>query len=314
VDEHRGDGLCAERTLESGDARVTALHERAGMAAGSPEIRWFSAGSRGPAVLLVMGLGMRGELWRPQVEGLRGAHRLAWFDHRGVGESGPTPSRRLHMRDMARDALRVADALGAEARAAGDHVGAWERFHLVGVSMGGMVAQELALRAPGRVRSLTLIATFGGGPLHGRLPTAEGLRAFVAANVAREPGARVRALQSLLYPPEYLAAADREALGARMRAQLTGRVPPRTLLGQLHAVFRHDTLARLPSLALPTLVVRPGRDVLVRPTHSDALLARLPNARHLALPDAGHGVIFQRAREVNAAVASLIADVERAGA
>ncbi len=290
---------------------MTSLHERAGAAAGSPEIRWFSAGSRGPAVLLVMGLGMRGEMWRPQIEGLRGAHRLAWFDHRGVGESGPTPSRRLRMHDMARDALRVADALAADARASGAEPDAWERFHLVGVSMGGMVAQEVALRAPARVRSLTLIATFGGGPLHGRLPTAEGLRAFVAANLAREPGARVRALQALLYPPEYLASADRAALGARMRAQLSGRVPPRTLLGQLHAVFRHDALERLPALTLPALVVRPGRDVLVRPAHSDALLARLPHARQLVLPDAGHGVIFQRAPELNAAIAALIADVER---
>jgi len=284
------------------------------MAAGSPEIRWFSAGSRGPEVLLVMGLGMRGERWQPQVEGLCGAHRLAWFDHRGIGDSAPLPSRRLRMRDMAQDALRVADALAAEARASGDTSGAWERFHLVGVSMGGMVAQELALRAPGRVRSLTLIATLGGGPLLQKLPPAAGLRAFVDANLARGPEARIRALQSLLYTPEFLATCDRDALDARMRSHLGGRVAPRTLLGQLHAVFRHDTLARLPALTLPTLVVRPGRDVLVRPTHSDALLARLPNARHLALPDAGHGAIFQRAREVNTAIAALIADVERTGA
>lgn len=292
-------------------APVASLHERAATTPSEPAIRYFSAGERGPAVLLVMGLGMRGELWRPQVEGLRATHRVAWFDHRGVGESGPAPSRRLRTGDLATDALRVVDALDATARAAGDETLRWERFHVVGVSMGGMVAQELALRAPGRVKSLTLIATFAGGPVHARLPPLTGLRAFVTANLARGPEARLRALQTLLYPPEFLATTDRAALRSRMRAQLTGKVARETVLGQLHAVFRHDTLDRLAQLDMPMLVVRPGRDVLVRPTHSDVLLAHLPQARRLDLPDAGHGVIFQRAADVNAAIASLIADAER---
>ena len=293
---------------------MTTLHEHAATTTDQPALRYFRAGERGPAVLLVMGLGMRGELWRPQVEGLRATHRLAWFDHRGVGESGPAPSRRLRTRDLAADALRVADALDAEARAAGDASRRWERFHVVGVSMGGMVAQELALAAPARVRSLTLIATFGGGSLRARLPSLPGVRGFVAANLAREPEARIRALQALLYPPEFLANSDVGALTERMRAQLTKRVPRETLLGQLHAVFRHDALGRLPQLTMPTLIVRPGRDLLVRPTNSDRLSERLPHARRLELPDAGHGVIFQSAREVNAAVADLVATVEADGA
>jgi len=291
-------------------ARSAKLHELAATTPSEPAIRYFSAGARGPAVLLVMGLGMRGELWRPQIEGLRATHRVAWFDHRGVGESGRAPSRRLRTGELASDALRVVDALDAAARAAGDALG-WERFHIVGVSMGGMVAQELALRAPGRVQSLTLIATFAGGPLHARLPPLTGLRAFVSANLARGPEARLRALQTLLYPQEFLATTDRAALRSRMRAQLTGKVARETVLGQLHAVFRHDTLDRLAQLDMPMLVVRPGRDVLVRPTHSDVLLAHLPQARRLDLPDAGHGVIFQRADDVNRAIASLIADAER---
>lgn len=291
-------------------APLTTLHDDAGTTPGEPAIRYFTAGVRGPAVLLVMGLGMRGEVWRPQVEGLRSTHRLAWFDHRGVGESARAPSRRLHTRDLADDCLRVVDALDAEARAAGDETRRWERFHLVGVSLGGMVAQELALAAPERVRSLTLVATFGGGPLHARVPPFPGLRAFVAANLTRDREAYLRAVQTLLYPPEFLATIDQRALSARMRVQFSGRVARETILGQVHAAARHDTFARLARLTMPTLVVRPGRDVLVDPAHSDRLLERLPNARRLALPEAGHGVIFQLAREVNAAIAELVAEVD----
>src|SRR5688572_9746921 len=93
---------------------------------GAPAIHFETHGTVGPKVLLIMGLGMRGALWRPQIDELSRDHQLATYDHRGIGESG-LPDRAFTMREMAFDALRVAGALG------------WERFHVAGVSMGGMV-------------------------------------------------------------------------------------------------------------------------------------------------------------------------------
>ena len=120
----------------------------------APRIAYTIHGTSGPPVLLVMGLGMRGVVWRPQVEVLERDHRLLTFDNRGIGESDDAPGP-WRIPDMAEDALRVLDA----AR--------FSSAHVVGVSMGGMIAQELALRAPRRVRSLTLIVTpppGAGGP------------------------------------------------------------------------------------------------------------------------------------------------------
>jgi len=263
-----------------------------------PAIRYWSAGESGPPVLLVMGFGMRGDMWRPQVELLRETHRVAWFDHRGVGESEKGDAWLFRTADMADDALRVLDELG------------WGAAHVVGVSMGGMVAQEIALRAPLRTLSLTLMATLGGGTLLDKLPTRGGLRNFVKANLS-QGDARIAAAQQLLYPESFLAEVDRDVLRARMEAQLLRPVPPTTLIGQFHAVLRHEARERLSRTHVPTLIVKPELDELVRPSHSDELLRRVPHARSVVLPDAGHGLVFQSASEVTEAVRSHVAEAER---
>ena len=276
---------------------MSELHDATGTTSQSPSLRWWSAGTRGPRILFVMGFGMRGDVWRPQIEGLRGEHRVAWFDHRGVGES-PRGTRRVWtMKDMAEDALGVLDALG------------WEDAHLVGVSMGGMVAQEAALRFEPRFRSLSLIATHAGGPIHAKLPTTEGMRCFVRANTTRGP-ARIEALKTLLYPPAFAARFDPATLGARMAAQFGRPVAKETLLGQLHAVLRHDTGSRLGALTLPTLIVKPSLDVLIRPASSDRLRRHIAHARLLELSEAGHGVTFQCATELNEAPRKHVNDAE----
>ncbi|MEM6958646.1 MAG: alpha/beta fold hydrolase [Myxococcota bacterium] len=252
-----------------------------------PAIAYETHGERGPRVLLIMGFSMRGALWRPQLEGLKGDHQLASFDHRGLGDSASS-GRLWTMATFAEDALRVCDALD------------WETAHVVGVSMGGMIAQELALRAPKRVRSLSLIATHpGGGPLS-FLPPTEGLGLFLRAQM---PGdGRIDAIRRLLYPAAYLATCDRAALNERMRNQLMRPVPRQTLIRQLIAISRHDTRARLSSLEMPTLIVKPSLDLLVPPQGSDRLAKAIPHARLVVLEDAGHGAIFQRASAVNDAV------------
>lgn len=263
--------------------------------AGSPRIAYDSTpgGPDKPRVLMVMGFGMRGDVWKPQIEGLGLDHELAWFDNRGIGESDPA-TRRFRMRDLAGDALSVADALG------------WDRFHVVGVSLGGMIAQEVALAAPERLFSLTLIATHPGGPL-GIAPHAKGLKHWTRAVFGPQEG-RVENLTELLYTPSFLASIDQAELTERMRLQVGSKPNPRTAALQLLAVIRHDTRRRLHAIQAPTLVLKPESDILVRPLHSDRLSRGIPGARLVTLPDTGHGITFQRKDRVNDEIRRHVAD------
>jgi 3-oxoadipate enol-lactonase len=260
--------------------------------------------------LLIMGFGMRGAVWRPQVDALRRDHRVVFYDHLGVGESDDLPGfallraiakrtpRAVHptIASMADDALRVLDAVG------------WTDAHIVGVSMGGMIAQELTLRAPERVRSLTLIATHAGG-VRSALPRAEGLRRFAQANFGPR-AARIAALKRLLYTPEFLARAGLDKMDQRFMEMAGKRAPQRTVLGHLGAVLRHRTRDRLGAIHAPTLVLRPGRDILVHPRNSDVIARAIPHARVVRFEDAGHGVTFQCAKGVNEEIARHVAEAE----
>lgn len=265
-------------------------HERqSGTTASAPPIRYWQEGTTGERILLVMGFGMRGALWAPQIEELRKDHQVAFFDHRGIGESPRGDKPFWSMGDMAKDVLGVADALG------------WDSFHLVGVSMGGMVAQEFAVRFSDRLKSLTLIATHEGG--RDRLkwrPSNRGIRHFLGAQTNRGIE-RAKHIQNLLYSESYLDSCDLDALAQRIADQAKP-ASRRTLLSQLVAIVRHDTSERLSELTLPTLIVRPGADLLISPRAVDRLVRRLPHATLLRLDDAGHGAVFSRAAEINDAI------------
>lgn len=241
---------------------------------------------------MIMGFGMRGIVWRAQIDGLQSDHRVLTYDHPGLGKSDSAESWPT-MRHFGRHALRVLDELG------------WDEAHLVGVSMGGMIAQELVLSVPSRFRSLTLIATHPGG-LRTFLPSVKGLRLFARGNLQGGRG-RVKTLQELLYTPEFLATVDKADLKRRMRDTLGERSPGATRLGQLQAVARHRAKSRLCSIAVPTLIVRPGRDLLVRPSNSDFLHEHISGSRLLRFDDAGHGVIFQEADALNEALREHVA-------
>lgn len=232
-----------------------------------------------------MGLGMRGEVWKPQLDGLQDHCQLLHFDNRGVGESDNI-GEFLSMQDMARDAARVLDAAG------------WtEDVHLVGVSMGGMISQELALFSQERFASLTLVATHPGGPTSW-LPPALGIARFLAVQFG-PPEKRTEAMAKLLYPKSFLDSCDREQLHQRMTFQMGSRPKRHTMKKQLAAIRRHDTRQRLGQIYLPTLIIKPELDILVNPEHSERLKRGIRHASMMVLPDAGHGLIFQSAQEVN---------------
>lgn len=254
----------------------------------APSLAYQTFGSEGPPVLFLMGFGMPGAVWGPQVDELSRDHRCCHYDHLGVGDSDRGPFLRT-IPSMADDATRILDDLG------------WNTAHVVGVSMGGMIAQELALRAPDRLLTLTLVATHGGAPI-ASMPTPRGMWLFLKGLVGGR-SARMKSLPRLLYPDAYL-----ESVGSDLREHMDLRLgrPPRlrTVLGQLYAVMRHSTEGRVSAIKAPTLLVRPGEDLLIRPTQTDRLAERIPDSRVLRFDDAGHGVTFQKAAELNAALRS----------
>lgn len=246
---------------------------------------WYdTAGEDGVPVLLVMGFGMSGRAWAPQIAGLRERHRVAFYDHRGIGDSevSQTP---YGFQQLAADAIALMDVLE------------WETAHVVGVSMGGMVSQHIALRHRRRVRSLSLIATHAGGGGLKAIPTAKGLRHFVKANTSRGE-TRINNLRHLLYPNEFLDGADFSHFGGL--DDFAEPADPKTLLYQLRAIMAHNTGRELRKLkGLPTLVVKPARDLLVKPRNSDRIHRLIPGSRLLSFKDAGHAVTHQYAAEVN---------------
>jgi aminoacrylate hydrolase len=258
----------------------------------------YTVNGHGPAVLLIQGIGVAGEGWRPQLDGLADRHRLIAFDNRGLGESTLDDVASVSIETMAADALAVADDAGAE------HV------HVVGHSVGGLVAQQLALTAPQRVKSLTFMCSFA----HGREAASLDKGMFLTALRTRlgTRAMRRNAFLSLVMPAALLATVDRAALAEKLRPLFGHDLAdqPPIVMRQLRAAARYDAFERLGALApLPTLVLSAAHDRIARPTYGRALAAAIPGARYLEIADAAHGLPLQSPAQVNELLASHFASV-----
>lgn len=249
----------------------------------------YELAGQGPRLLFIGGTG--GDLrHRPNVfDGpLASSFEVLAYDQRGLGRSGkPTPP--YSMAEYGEDAARLLDAVG------------WETARVVGVSFGGMVAQELALRHPERVERLVLACTSSGGaggasaPLHeyADLPPRErALRQIAIGDLGcdetwqRDNAAAVETLIEGILARQ-LPDDDHEGIaGAR---------------GQLDARRWHDTWDRLPNLDVPTLVCGGRRDGIAPPPNLEALASRIPGAR-LEFFDGGHLFLLQDPKAFGAIV------------
>ncbi len=257
---------------------------------GSARINYWRTGE-GPAVIMVQGVGVIGNGWKPQVDGLRDRYSLITIDNRGIGESTGAAAQ-LTIQAMAADVLAVADA---------EDVGT---FHLVGHSMGGVIAQQVAVSARNRVRSLALLCTFLKGR-QGTMIAPSMLLTAIRSRVGTQ-NMRRRAFVELVMPAAYPSTVNRDALCAELGA-LFGRDladSPPIIMQQLRAMGRFDASEQLASLdGIPTLVVSAAQDCIARPAYGRALAKAIPGARYVELPDAGHAVTIQQAGEINALLA-----------
>jgi 3-oxoadipate enol-lactonase len=248
----------------------------------------------GEPLLLVMGLSGSRRGWYRLLPHLEPRCEAIAFDNRGTGDSDPVTGP-LSMADLVGDALAVLDAAGHESA------------HVLGVSMGGMIAQQLALDHRDRVRSLILGCTTAGARprqtrLLGRIPLGAGdplgrlsppappWRLLTATALRPLVGA-TRTFP--IVAPALYARATREERPERVREDLRVRLSDatdvRTTLAQMAAIAGHDTRTRLPELAgLDVTVLHGAEDALVPPEAGRALAAAIPGARLVMIPACGH--------------------------
>ena len=219
-----------------------------------------------------MGLSFTHDMWFRVLPILTKHYRAIYFDNRGMGRSdvprGPYPIKR-----MAQDAAAVLDAAGVPAA------------HVIGASMGGMIAQELALRHPHRVLRLILGCTSYGGLL-ARWPKFSNIpRELPPAKDARNQ--RELALVPLLYSPSTPYELIEEDL--RVRAQCTWT--KKGFFGQFTGVLLWNSYRRLSRIKAPTLVVHGADDRLIPPVNGRTVARRIPNARFELIAKAGHVLV-----------------------
>jgi pimeloyl-ACP methyl ester carboxylesterase len=238
---------------------------------GAFELYYETTGAGQPA-LLISGQAMTLASWWRTVPVLAQRFRVVTFDQRGMGRSAHSPWP-YTVAQMADDAVAVMDAAGLE------------RAHVYGISLGGMVAQEVALRYPQRVQALVLGATTAGGP-GTVLARPEPLGFFVRAGAMGPEEAEWAAV------PYNYAEHTRRRHGDRIAQDIARRVLDTTdalaYIHQVAAAAGHNTVGRLRDIQAPTLVVHGEEDVVVPPSNGRLLAQAIPTAELKLWPEAGH--------------------------
>lgn len=244
-------------------------------------------GDAGDPLLLVMGLGSPLEFWELQTAPFSRCHRVCVYDNRGVGRSDK-PAGPYDVRTLARDAVAVMDACG------------FARAHVVGMSMGGMIAQELAIRHSDRLGALVLAATYAKPD--------DQLRTTLATSIppqSIDPKQLFKMMMSMVLSAEFVTR-QRDWLRA-MRERVLPHVTAEGFIAQLAAVTAHDATAELSRISAPTLVLKPGADQLIPPRASDLLAREIAGARLVTFDHAAHGFNVEQPDKFNRAVLDFLA-------
>lgn len=246
------------------------------------EIWWEATGPEdAPAVVLVMGLGYPAAMWWRQVPALAERYRVIVLDNRGAGHTGDVVGAPYLVATMAEDVVSVLDAAEQE------------RAHIVGISMGGMIAQEVALTYPGRVASVVLLATHPGAAHATFRPEAMAMLQSRGEWTAREAA-------EASVPFNYAATTARSV----MEEDWAVRLPLATTLagytGQLAGTMTWSSLERLGRMVPPVLVIHGEGDALIPVENGRLVAGAIPGSELKVLPDANHILTTDQAAAVNA--------------
>jgi pimeloyl-ACP methyl ester carboxylesterase len=266
---------------------------------------YYEEHGTGDPLLCIMGFATDSTGWLLQLPAFAERHRTVVFDNRGVGRSNK-PAGAYSIHQMADDAAGLLDHLGID------------RAHVLGLSMGGMIAQELVLRHPERVRGLVLAATFPEPDaetesqrkvifteMGGSITEAGEMRIdFAAVN----PFMFFQHLLPLVFNPAFIQT-ELPKLMQMFSGALQYGFSLEAVMGQMQAIMAHKSTDRLATITAPTLVLTGDADRLIAPANSDVLAKSIPGAKLVRIPGGSHGFNIEVPDVFNREVLDFLASV-----
>lgn len=244
----------------------------------------------GEPLLLIMGVAGHHEMWgRPFLDALAAQFDVVAFDHRGIGESARVDEP-FGIADLADDAAAVLDHLG------------WESANVMGISMGGTVAQELTLRHPDRVRRLVLGCTWAGADAEGGGVWGASVGKLADAAGSGDAMAAAQLMFAANFSPTY--AADQGRFLEFVGQAGAVKVPGPVVLMQMHAAAEFSSVDRLADVDTPTLVLHGTVDEVILPAAGERLSKLIPGAKLELFDGVGHLFMWERPEDAAALVAS----------
>jgi len=248
---------------------------------------YYEVHGEGPNLALIEGLGYDCWMWYRQIPDFAAHFRLLVYDNRGVGRSDAPPGPYSHEQN-ASDLTALLEYLG------------WERTHLLGISMGGFIAQQFALTHPARLNRLVLAATGFGGPNMAPVPPKAVLAMTPDPSLSTEE--RIRRAMPIAFSAPIWTETHREEFDYIVRCRLEYPQPPHAAMAQLMAGVTFNVEGWLGEIATPTLVLAGSEDHVVPPRNAELLAGALPNARLDILEGCGHVLNIECPERFNRAV------------
>jgi pimeloyl-ACP methyl ester carboxylesterase len=246
---------------------------------------YYEVHGSGEPLLLIMGLSLNSKSWFRTLPALKNHYQVIVFDNRGTGLSGK-PNTPYSIELMAEDARAVLDAAGVETA------------HIYGISMGGMIAQRLAIIYPKRVKSLILGCTTAGGINHVQPANDVSMLMLSRASTASTPEEMAWATAPILYSPSFIEN-HKELVAEDIQKRIEIPVLPYAYMLQLQACLSHDTSLEIDQIKAPTFVIHGDADRLVPYENGVNLANKIPNAEFLTISGAGHIYVTEAQDFVN---------------
>jgi pimeloyl-ACP methyl ester carboxylesterase len=246
---------------------------------------YYEMYGEGFPLVMIMGLGANIDWWDPRlIQELSKKFKLVMFDNRGAGRTDIS-DKQYSIKLFADDTAGLMDALKIS------------RAHVLGISMGGMTAQELALNYPKKVEKLVLCSTNCGGA-KSVLASQEILEILTADRSALSPEEIVRATIPLLFTEDFIKE-NPDFVELSIQQMLRAPISNEGFMRQLNAIMEFDTYERLSQIKVPTLVLHGKRDILVPPENGAILAKAIPNAKLVYFENSAHGLIEEMEKVIN---------------